>query len=177
MKPPVLVHADRRVRPFLLLAALLSVAAGLLVRWTISDPSPPVVPGVPRSQGSAVAGTADFTIDGDLPSPLAPGLRASLPLVISNPNAFPIEVTRIVVTVAAVSSRHGCDGPANIEIRQAGDAGSARLVLPPGGSVRLPAQGIAAPVVAMRNLETNQDACKRAGFELVYDGVAVEAGR
>jgi hypothetical protein len=36
--------------------------------------------------------------------------------------------------------------------------------------VTVPAAGATAPVVTMRDLPTNQDACKGATFTLVYSG-------
>ncbi len=113
------------------------------------------------------AGT--FTITGDLPSLLAPGLGGPVPVTITNPLSFPLTVTDLVMTVAAGSSHAGCDGASNLGVTQSNMAGGAvSVVVPASGSVVLPAQGATAPIVTMLNLASSQDACKGAGFTLSY---------
>jgi hypothetical protein len=111
-----------------------------------------------------------FTIHGHLPGLLRPGTGGPLSLTIANPLAIDLTVTGVVVTVAPGSSRPGCDGPANLAVAQSSLAGDAAIVVPAGGAVTVPAAGATAPVVTMRDLPTNQDACKGATFTLVYSG-------
>ena len=97
-------------------------------------------------------------------------------LIVSNPYDFPLRVTGLTVTILAGSSQPGCDGPANLQVAQSntGD-GSVSIIVPALGSVMLPAQGATAPVVTMRDLPTNQDACKSATFALSYSGTGTRA--
>jgi hypothetical protein len=126
--------------------------------WSISPPDQPASPA-----------PAGFTITGDQPAALAPGLGGPVPVAITNPQSFPITVTDLVVTVAAGSSNPGCDGATNLSVAQSNMAGGAvSVVVPAGGSVVLPAQGATAPVVTMPDLASNQDACKGAVFTLDY---------
>jgi len=123
--------------------------------------APPVTPPAPP------AGT--FTIAGDLPTTLAPGLGGPVPVTITNPQSFPITVTDLVLTVAGGSSKPGCDGVANLSVAQSNMAGGAvSVVVPAAGSVVLPAQGATAPVVTMLNLASSQDDCKGATFTFHY---------
>jgi len=137
--------------------------------WFIHSPEqpaavPPPAPPVPP--------TGAFTISGDLPGLLAPGFGGPLPVTITNPQSFPITVTDLVVTVAAGSSRAGCDGAANLSVTQSNMAGGAvSVVVPASGSVLLPAQGATAPVVTMLDLASSQDDCKNATFTFHYSAM------
>jgi hypothetical protein len=116
-----------------------------------------------------------FTISGDLPGNLAPGIGGPVPVTITNPLSFPLTVTHLVVTVAAGSSNAGCSGPANLAVTQSNMSGSAvPVVVPAGGSVTLPDQGATEPVVTMQNLPSNQDACKGATFTLSYAAIGTQ---
>jgi hypothetical protein len=128
--------------------------------WSISAPDQPAAPSPPAP---------GFTITGDQPAVLAPGLGGPVPVTITNPQSFPITVTDLVVTVAAGGSNSGCDGATNLSVAQSNMAGGAvSVVVPAGGSVVLPAQGATAPVVTMLDSASNQDACKGAVFTLDY---------
>jgi hypothetical protein len=129
----------------------------------------------PGQRGAREPVAGAFTIAGHLPGSLRPGLGIALPLVISNPLAFDLTVTDVVVTVAPGSSKPGCDGPANLAVTQSSLASGASVVVPAHGSVTLPAAGATAPVVTMRNLATSQDACKGATFTLLYSGTGSAA--
>jgi hypothetical protein len=136
------------------------------VAWTESASTTPQPPDPPPT-------VAQFSISGDLPSPLTPGSGAPLPLTVSNPNAFDILVSQLVVTVEPGSSQPGCHGPANLSVTQSNAAvPGVEILVPANGSVSLPTQGATAPVVGMLDLPTNQDACKGAVFSLSYSGTA-----
>lgn len=115
----------------------------------------------------------DFSISprlsglGDL-FPGAPPL--SLPLTISNPNSVPILVTSI--TVAAGASAPGCGSADNLAINDAGVSKAAPLRVPAHGSVNLPAAGVSAPAIQLRERSVNQDACQRTTFPLSFSGSA-----
>jgi hypothetical protein len=126
-------------------------------------------PSVPEPSGP-------FTITGGLPGALSPGSSQPLPLTISNPFDFALRVTSLTVTVRPGSTQAGCDGPSNLLITQSNTSGgSVWIVVPPRGSVTLPAQGATTPTVAMLDLPTNQDACKGATFSVDYSGAGVQS--
>ena len=129
-----------------------------------------------RAAPSVPEPTGPFTITGSLPSALSPGSSQPLPLTISNPFEFALRVTSLTVTVRPGSTQAGCDGPSNLQITQSNTSGgSVSIVVPPRGSVTLPAQGATAPTVAMLDLPTNQDACKGATFSVDYSGAGVQS--
>lgn len=115
----------------------------------------------------------DFSIAprfGDLRA-LYPGAAPQpLPLTISNPNPVAIFVTS--VTVATTGDPSSCRGADNLTLAPAGVSPSASLRVPPHGSVDLPAAGVAAPSIQLRDLPVNQDACQGATFPLAFSGSA-----
>ena len=53
------------------------------------------------------------------------------------------------------------------------DASAAKpLVVPAGGVVTVPSQGVLPPTIALRDLPVNQDACQNARFPLSFSGSA-----
>jgi hypothetical protein len=93
-------------------------------------------------------------------------------LELENPNAVPIEVTRVRVAVSADSRPSGCPSAANLVLRQpTGVTTAAPVAVPAGGSVTLSAFP-RAPEIGLRERETNQDACKGTTFRLTYTGSA-----
>ena len=80
-----------------------------------------------------------FTITGDQPTLLAPGLGGPVPVTITNPQSFPITVSNLVVTVAAGSSQPGCDGATNLSVAQSNMSGGAVSVVVPAARLGRPA--------------------------------------
>lgn len=113
-----------------------------------------------------------FSISGGYGGLLYPGKTADLSLRVTNPNGEAILVESIVVTIQPGSTKPGCDGPANLQIAQSNVTAANPLTVPANGSVTLPSGGVSAPQVTMRNLATNQDACKGATFSFAYSGSA-----
>jgi hypothetical protein len=113
-----------------------------------------------------------FTVSGNLSGLLAPGLSGTLALTVSNPNSDPILVTSLTVTVQPGSTKPGCDGPTNLAIAPSNASAGNPLSVPAHGSASVPSGGVSAPQVQMRNLPTNQDACKGATFTFAYGGSA-----
>ena len=115
----------------------------------------------------------DFSIAprlGDL-RPLFPGAAPQpLPLTISNPNPLPILVTSVGVATAGDPS--DCRSADNLTLTPASISASAPLRVPAHGSVDLPAAGVAAPSIQLRDLPVNQDACQGAVFPLSFSGSA-----
>ncbi len=111
-----------------------------------------------------------FTISGGYGGLLYPGRTGELALTVTNPNGEAIVVESILVTIQPGSSKPGCDGPANLQVAQSNVSAANPLTVPANGSVTLPAAGVSAPQVTMKNLPTNQDACKGATFTFTYSG-------
>ncbi len=128
--------------------------------------------GATEATWRVAAGTSGlpFTISGGYGGLLYPGATGVLALRVANPNGVPIVVTSLTVTIQPGSSKVGCDGPANLTLAQSNVSATNALTVPANGSVTLPAGGVSAPSVTMRDLATNQDACKGAVFTFAYGG-------
>jgi hypothetical protein len=113
-----------------------------------------------------------FTVTGNASGPLAPGVSRALAITVANTNNVPIEVTALTVGVAAGSSNAACDGPANLALTQSNVSATNPLTIAANGQVALPSGAVSAPAVLMRDLPTNQDACKNASFTFTYSGSA-----
>jgi hypothetical protein len=121
---------------------------------------------VTQSSGKA------FTISGGFAGTLSPGRSGPLALTVTNPNSAAIVVTSLVVTIQPGSTKPGCDGPTNLQVTQSNVSATNTLSVPAGGHVTLPAGGVSAPQLLMRDLATSQDACKGAAFTFGYSGSA-----
>jgi hypothetical protein len=115
----------------------------------------------------------DFSIVPQLASlgalyPGAPPL--ALPLTIANPNPVPIFVTSL--QVRTTSDPAGCASAENLILTGADASSAAPIEVPAGGSVNLPAAGVSAPAIGLRDLPVNQDACQRTQFPLAFSGTA-----
>jgi hypothetical protein len=117
-------------------------------------------------------GAQGFTVAGDAPGALFPGVSQPLALTVTNPNSVPISVTSLTVTIQAGSTKPGCDGSTNLQVTQSSASASNALVVPAGGHVTLPSGTVSAPQVLMKDLPTNQDACRGAAFSFSYGGSA-----
>ncbi|MCW3032919.1 MAG: putative internalin [Solirubrobacterales bacterium] len=113
-----------------------------------------------------------FTVTGNASGPLAPGISSPLLVTLHNPNSVPITLTALEVAVAAGSSNPGCDGPANLAVTQPDISATNTVSVPAGGQLTLPSGSVHAPSVLMKDLSTNQDACKNASFTFTYSGSA-----
>jgi hypothetical protein len=123
--------------------------------------------------GSApVAQQERFGVTGNPEGPLYPGgAPRRIWLELTNPNAMTIYVTG--VAVSATSEDPACSVEENVLITQSDASPLTPVVVPSGGSVTLPAQGITAPAIQLIDLQSvNQDACKGATFVLRYSGSA-----
>lgn len=115
----------------------------------------------------------DFSIVPQLSglSALYPGAPpVPLPLTIANPNPVPIRVTSL--RVAATADAEGCTSAVNLELIESSVSSAAPLKVPAGGSISLPAPGVSAPAIQLRDLPLDQDACQRASFPLAFSGDA-----
>ena len=150
--------------------------------WTIvsatANPAPPGAAGgaagPPPTGGGVVLGgpSESFAVSGSPEGLLYPGAAASrIPLTLTNPNTVVIYVTALAVGVT--SEAPGCSAAENLLITQSDASPLSPVVVPAGGSVTLPAQGITAPTIQLIDLSSvNQDPCKGAAFVLRYSGSA-----
>jgi hypothetical protein len=103
--------------------------------------------------------------------PLFPGAPAqALPLVVTNPNPVPIFLTTL--QVRATADPAGCASAENLILSGSSASNTAPLKVPAGGSAALPAPGVSAPSIALRDLPVSQDACQKAQFPLSFSGTA-----
>jgi hypothetical protein len=113
-----------------------------------------------------------FTVTGNASGPLAPGLTRSLAITLTNPNSVTITVTALSASIAAGSSKAGCDGPSNLQLTQSNISEANAVAIAANGHVTLPSGTVSAPQVLMKDLPVNQDACKGASFTFTYSGSA-----
>jgi hypothetical protein len=104
------------------------------------------------------------------PADLYPGAPAQpLALRVENPNPVPIEITSLEASLA--DDPPGCPAE-NFLLLPSGASAATPLVIPAQAGIALPAQGIAPPTIAMRDLPVSQDACQGADLDLVFSGEA-----
>ena len=112
-----------------------------------------------------------FSIElaGDLEDLQPEDQAQALPVLVTNPNSVPIEVTSL--TVAIGEEAPGCSSE-NFSLGPSGASDQTPLPVPAGASVRLPTAMISAPTIGMRNLAVNQDSCQGIDVPLVFNGEA-----
>lgn len=98
---------------------------------------------------------------GDPPQPV--------PILVTNPNSVPIEVTSL--TIAIAGDPRNCSAE-NFALTPSSVSPTAPLTVPANSSVGLPTATASAPTVGMLNLSLNQDACQGAEVPLAFDGEA-----
>lgn len=112
----------------------------------------------------------DFTISGEVVGLLYPGTWRSIAVSITNPNSYAIEITSL--TASVTSSPAGCPASSNIEFQQSPISESHRVTIPRNSTVTLaPADR---PLIRLRDLPSNQDACKLGTFDLFYAGTGTK---
>jgi hypothetical protein len=115
-----------------------------------------------------------FTISGNLPGLLAPGVSQPLNLTLTNPNKKSLSVTNLTVTVQTVTravAAIGSCGVSDYAVTQY--SGPYPLTVPASASASLSSLGVASqywPKVKMLDTATNQDGCKGAMLTLAYSG-------
>jgi hypothetical protein len=102
--------------------------------------------------------------------PLYPGATPTpIPVVLSNPN--PVAITVSALQVTASGGAAGCDPATNLALT-APDLSKVGLNIAPHGSVSLPSATVPAPTIQLRELGTDQDACRNSNFDLAFGGTA-----
>jgi hypothetical protein len=92
-----------------------------------------------------------------------------VPILITNPNSVPIEVTSL--TIAIAGDPPNCSAE-NFALTSSSVSPTAPLTVPANSSVSLPTATASVPTVSMLNLSVNQDACRGAEVPLVFNGEA-----
>jgi len=121
----------------------------------------------------SVLAPKDFSIEPRLAGlgQLYPGAPPqALPLTVVNPNAVPIEVTGL--RASATADPLSCPSAQNLVLTPSSASSGAPLLVPANGSASLPAPGVSAPTIQLRDLPVNQDACQGASFPLRFSGEA-----
>jgi hypothetical protein len=129
--------------------------------WRKAEPSPGQDQGDPKP--------FSIELQGELED-LIPGYPAQqMTILITNPNAAPIEVTSL--TVAIAGDPPDCSTE-NFALTPSSASPTAPVTVPAGGSVSLPTATISAPSIGMLNLPVSQDACRGTEVPLVFSGEA-----
>ena len=103
--------------------------------------------------------------------PLYPGAAPQpIALTLTNPNPEPIFV--IGLRAAVGTDPPGCAGATNLALAPSSASAATPLEIPANGSIDVPTAGVSAPTIALLELPVNQDACRGAGFPLVFSGEA-----
>lgn len=118
--------------------------------------------------------TQTFQVTGNLGGQLAPGIKAPLNLLLTNPYNFAIQITNLSVAVEEGTSKAGCSGTQNFKVTPI-PAARYPITLAAGQAKTLSQLGVAdadKPQVEMLNRPTNQETCKNATVTLAYSGSA-----
>ena len=154
------------------------VVAAVTLLMTVAASGRALLPGLMTHMGPVSAGVrgpapGGFRVTGTV-GPLAPGLSYGLDLRLSNRHTFALGIRTLAVTLA-VDRDHaaaGCVGAQNFAIAPLPPS-AFPITLGPRRSRRLSQLGVRRlPVVGMRALATNQDACKGARLTLKFVGRA-----
>ncbi len=129
--------------------------------WRQAEPPPQLEQADPKPFSIELLGELEH---------LYPGYPAQqVPILVTNPNSVPIEVTSLTVGVAG--NPPNCEAE-NFALTPSNASPTMPLTVPGGGSVSLPTATISAPSISMLNLSVNQDACRGTEVPLVFSGEA-----
>lgn len=118
--------------------------------------------------------TQSFEVTGNLAGQLAPGNKAPLNLLLTNPYNFAIKITNLSVAVEEGTSKAGCSGTQNFKVTPI-PAVRYPITLPAGPARTLDQLGVPnadKPQVEMLNRPWSQEACKNVTVTLAYGGSA-----
>lgn len=112
-----------------------------------------------------------FAISGSV-SGLVIGVWKPIAVTVTNPNKQTIYVSELTVAVDRSKDPQGCSSGTNLELHQSTVSSTNRLTVGAGAKVTLESPDFTPPEIRLRNLPTNQDACKGKSFMLTYTGTA-----
>lgn len=128
-----------------------------------------------RSCWTIATATKNFTVGGNLTTPLYPGIGEPLNLTFTNPNSSPITIASGAISSANITittSKAGCAASNFAVVR--GLTASVAIPADQLTAESLSALGVAQsnwPVIKMIDTNTNQDACQGAALTLTYSGI------
>jgi hypothetical protein len=118
-----------------------------------------------------------FDISGSVDG-LTIGLWRDVHVTVTNPNSVTIYVSTLSMAVGSQEKNPDsvgdvCTRDRDLAFDQPVFPAGQLLAVGPGQSVTLPAQGVTAPRIRLKNLsDVNQDSCKNASFDLTFSGTA-----
>ena len=123
----------------------------------------------------ALTHTPAFSVTGDLSTPLRPGTTVPLDLAIANPHSYPITVTSVSVSVAAVTVvRTGAPSRCAVTNFSISEPTTLTpLTLAPHSRMTLSATRLAKsawPHVRMAKTHASQNSCKGVKLTLAFHG-------
>jgi hypothetical protein len=151
----------------------------------VEPPARSVAPGVitaPRDGANlAPRAEANFTISGDLPGSLEPGLSQPLDLALTNPGPSEISISHLLVSIESIHARQADEAhPCTLEdFSVAQFSGAYGFKLGAAETSRLSELGFPEkrlPRVTMLDRPVNQDGCKRASLTFSYSGTSTGSG-
>jgi hypothetical protein len=126
---------------------------------------------------SRTGANPDFSLTGDVGTPLEPGMAEPIDVRITNPNSLPLTVNSLTVTLQSVSAPQAT--PAlpctQADFTTQPYSGQLPVTVPAGGSETLSELGIPSdqwPEISLADLPTNQDGCQGASLSLAYSADA-----
>lgn len=137
----------------------------------VEQPPPPrlIARNEPVDSKSVDSKPFSVEIQGELED-LYPGYPAQeMPVLITNPNPMPIEITSLTVTIATDPPRCPAE---NFELSSSSASAATPISVPANGSMTLPTATVSAPTISMLNLPVNQDACRGVDVPLAFAGEA-----
>jgi hypothetical protein len=118
-------------------------------------------------------GTVPFTVGGNAPGSLEPGLSSRINVIVTNTNSFPISVTSVTATLHSLSAPNATSSLpctlADFDLDQL-ESGTT-LAVPANSSRTLSQLGVPTadwPLFRMLNTVDNQDGCKGATIGIRY---------
>jgi hypothetical protein len=114
-----------------------------------------------------------FTISGNVPGLLAPGVGQALNLTLTNSNPTALAVTNLTVTIQSVTKASSVGSCSTADYAVTQYSGPYPLSVPKNGSASLASLNVPQsqwPQVRMLDTASNQDGCKGATLTLAYSG-------
>ncbi|HEX8003369.1 MAG TPA: hypothetical protein VF519_11815 [Mycobacteriales bacterium] len=172
------LSAKQRLAGLLLLfgTGVVGTLAYALISGGDGRPATPAAQNPPSGTGTVVASpspsatgapavTGVFFISGNVDG-LVPGAAKTMPLTVTNPNPFPIQVLSVSTGVAVPTSVACPAGSLDVG-DYAFDDGDAALTAPANGTVR-----VDVPVQLVDSLTVDQSGCRGTTFALTFRGTA-----
>lgn len=126
--------------------------------------------------GTAGVSLPQYSVSGNVTSPLYPGEPQPIDVQFTNPNPAPLTVTGLSTTVVVISAPHATSGlpctSSDFSIQQY--SRPTPLTVPASSTRRLSQLGVPSsqwPQISLLDLPANQDGCQGAELTLKYDAL------